>query len=75
MNEKLNQSLKLAKTKIQEAREKLKERTVCPICNNKVEMESQLNNSFTLTYDKLNVSFDNNSFLKSSFVRNTKDPR
>ena len=71
MNEKLNIALKEVKAKVQEKkrlyREKLMQPRECQVCNNKVEMNLS---NFTMTYDKVNVSFDGatNSF-KNSFMK------
>lgn len=50
-------------------REKMKKSKECSFCNNMVEMSMS---NFTMTYDKVNVSFDaatiNNSFTNNSFV-------
>ena len=74
LNEKLNQALKTLKEKMnqqkQHYKEKMSRKQQCSFCNNMVEMSMS---NFTMTYDKVNVSFDtatiNNSFTntKGSF--------
>eukprot|EP00347_Sterkiella_histriomuscorum_P018372 403345752 len=76
LNERLNQTLKDLKTKMREQKElfkeKMKKYKQCSFCNNLVEMSMS---NFTMTYDKVNVSFDtqtiNGSFhnTKGSFMK------
>lgn len=44
---------------------------VCQFCHNMVEMSMAGMSQFTMTYDKVNVSFDASSMINNSF-HNTK---
>ena len=83
LNERLNQMLKELKGKMKETKASWKEKVekarennakVCQFCHNMVEMSMGMS-QFTMTYDKVNVSFDtsliNNSFhnSKGSFMK------
>lgn len=45
-------------------KEKMKRTKQCQFCNNLVEMSMS---NFTMTYDKVNVSFDTSSMMNNSF--------
>lgn len=74
LNEKLNLALKQMNQKMQAMKKKYKDKIrslpkECSFCNNMVEMNLS---NFTMTYDKVNVSFDaaTNSFTTSkSFIQ------
>ena len=80
LNERLNQAVKALKDKAKAQKEKLREKLQkarqCSFCNNLVEMSMS---NFTMTYDKVNVSFDaatiNNSFAKGSFAKGSQHHR
>lgn len=73
LNEKLNLALKQMKQKMQAVKRKCKDKLrqlpkECSFCNNMVDLNLS---NFTMTYDKVNVSFDaaTNSFTTSkSFI-------
>lgn len=57
------------KEKVEKARES--NAKVCQFCHNMVEMSMGMS-QFTMTYDKVNVSFDATSMINNSF-HNTKN--